>query len=89
MWRNVPTYVEVSWQLSIYLPLQKKSAHSQLMQGDESTKQDPDLWDFTFNNFGNSLWFDINQLWVAVDGGDLGEVWAWRFPNKRISITLL
>lgn len=27
MWWNVSTYVEVSWQLSIYLPLQKKSPH--------------------------------------------------------------
>lgn len=42
----------------------------------KSTKQDLLVWDLTFNNFGNSLWFGVDQLWVAVDGGDLGEVWA-------------
>lgn len=42
--------------------------------------------DLTFNDFGNSLRFGVDQLWVAVDGGDLGEVWAWMFPNKTRSI---
>lgn len=39
---------------------------------------------FTFNDFGNSLWFLIDQTWVAMDGGDLREVWAWMFTTKLL-----
>lgn len=51
------------------------------MSNSGSTKQDLHLWDFTFNKFGQSVWFLFTQFLVSVDG-DLGEFWAWMFPTK-------
>lgn len=51
------------------------------------TTQNLQLGAFTFNDFGNSLWFLIDQIWVSMDGGDLREVWAWTFKTWLLDPT--
>lgn len=42
------------------------------------------LWVLTFDNFGNSLRFLVDQIGVSVEGGDLGEIWAWTLKTKQL-----
>lgn len=85
------SYLELSWQRQIYLLLRKwrdDTVNHCIWARAHATPHKPCadlwLWVFTFNDFGNSLWFLIDQIWVAVDGGDLREVWAWAFKTKLL-----
>lgn len=72
------SYLGLSWQQQIYLPLQNKdTTQSTTALSLRKRRANVLLWPFTFNDFGNSLWFQVDQIGTAaVDGGDLGEVGA-------------